>query len=194
GPPWEGLSWVAVWMPGFTVVVPSQPRRALAAALASASSVPVTIGVAIASGFVPYPLTPLRFFFRIVVPYLLVVLVSYVGARIVYRLGTDLRRAQDLGSYRLVERLGQGGMGEVWRGRHRLLARPAAIKLMRPEVLGGSSFERISELRARFEREAQATALLRSPHTIALYDFGVADDGTFYYVMEFLDGFDLETL
>src|SRR5262249_25471813 len=99
-----------------------------------------------------------------------------------------------LGSYRLVERLGQGGMGEVWRARHRLLARPAAIKLMRPEVLGGSSFERISELRARFEREAQATALLRSPHTIALYDFGVADDGTFYYVMEFLDGFDLETL
>ena len=65
---------------------------------------------------------------------------------------------------------------------------------MRPEVLGGSSPDRQSELHVRFEREAQATSSLRSPHTIQLYDFGVADDGTFYYVMELLDGFDLESL
>ena len=64
---------------------------------------------------------------------------------------------------------------------------------MRPEVLGGSSLERQS-LNLRFEREAQATASMRSPHTIELYDFGIADDGTFYYVMEFLDGFDLQAL
>jgi eukaryotic-like serine/threonine-protein kinase len=194
GPPWLGLSWVAVWMIGFTVVVPSQPRRALAAALASASAVPVTVAVAMAAGLAPIRVPPVLFFFALVLPYLLVVLVAYVGARIVYHLGTELNRAQELGSYRLVERLGQGGMGEVWRARHRLLARPAAIKLMRPEVLGGSSFERRSELHARFEREAQATASLRSPHTIELYDFGVADNGEFYYVMEFLDGYDLETL
>ena len=85
-------------------------------------------------------------------------------------------------------------MGEVWRAQHRLLARPAAVKLMRPEVLGGSSPERQSELHARFEREAQATASLRSPHTIELYDFGIADDGSLFYVMELLEGFDLETL
>jgi serine/threonine protein kinase len=95
--------------------------------------------------------------------------------------------------YQLVERLGEGGMGEVWRAKHRFLARPAAIKLMRPEVLGGSSVERQS-LSLLFEREAQATASMRSPHTIELYDFGVADDGAFYYVMEFLDGFDLQAL
>jgi len=194
GPPWVGLSWVAVWMLGFTVVIPSQPRRALLAALASASSVPIVAGIAMATGLAPLRLAPLRFVFIIVVPYLLVVLVAYVGARIVYGLGTDLKRAQDLGSYRLVERLGQGGMGEVWRARHRMLARPAAVKLMRPEVLGGSSLERQSELHLRFEREAQATASLRSPHTIELYDFGVTDNGAFYYVMELLDGFDLETL
>ena len=194
GPPWLGLSWVAVWMIWFTIIVPSPPRRALAAALASASAVPVMLAVAIANGAVPFQLSALRFVFVAVVPYALVVLVAYVGARIVYSLGTELKRAQELGSYRLVERLGQGGMGEVWRARHRLLARPAAIKLMRPEVLGGSSVERQSELRKRFEREAQATASLRSPHTIELYDFGVADDGSFYYVMEFLEGFDLETL
>jgi len=194
GPPWAGLSWVAVWMLGFTVVIPSQPGRALAAGFGSAASVPIVAAVAMAAGFSPIRISALRFIFQIVVPYLLVVLVSYVGARIVYRLGTDLRRAQELGSYRLVERLGQGGMGEVWRARHRFLARPAAIKLMRPEKLGATTVERLSELRARFEREAQATASLRSPHTIELYDFGVADSGAFFYVMELLDGFDLETL
>jgi len=194
GPPWLGLSWVAVWMIGFTIVVPSPPRRALAAALASATSVPIVAGYAMAAGLAPIRLPPVRFFFAIVVPYLLVVLLAYIGARIVYSLGTELKRAQDLGGYRLVERLGQGGMGEVWRARHRLLARPAAIKLMRPEKLGGSSLERQSELHARFEREAQVTASLRSPHTVELYDFGVADTGAFYYVMEVLDGFDLETL
>jgi eukaryotic-like serine/threonine-protein kinase len=194
GPPWVGLSWVAVWMIGFTVVVPSPPRKALTAALASAVSVPLVAGIAMAADFTPIRLSPVRFFFVLVVPYLLVVLVSYIGARIVYSLGTELKRAQELGSYRLVERLSQGGMGEVWRARHRLLARPAAIKLIRPEMLGGSSLDRQSELRARFEREAQATASLRSPHTIQLYDFGVAEDGSFYYVMELLDGFDLESL
>jgi len=193
-PPWVGLSWVAVWMLAYTVIVPSPPRKALIAALLSVSAVPVVIGGVIAY----YPqvpsINPLGFFFVLVLPYLLVVLLAYVGARVVYSIGTEVTRARELGSYRLQERLGSGGMGEVWLAKHRLLARPAAIKLMRPEMLMGSSPERQSELRARFEREAQATASLRSPHTIELYDFGVADDGSFYYVMEFLDGFDLETL
>jgi eukaryotic-like serine/threonine-protein kinase len=193
-PPWAGLSWVAVWMLAYTVIVPSPPRKALVAALLSVSSVPIVIGVVIA--FTPQvpSINPLGFFIVLVLPYLLIVLIAYVGARVVYNLGAEVTRARELGSYRLEERLGEGGMGEVWRARHRLLARPAAIKLMRPEVLGGSSPERQSELHARFEREAQATASLRSPHTIELYDFGVSDEGAFYYVMEFLDGFDLDTL
>jgi eukaryotic-like serine/threonine-protein kinase len=188
-----GLSWVAVWMSSFTVIIPSPPRRALAAAFASAASVPLTVGFVMAMNLTPVRLSPLRFFFVFVLPYLLVVLMAYVGARVVYKLGTELNRARELGSYQLVERLGEGGMGEVWRAKHRFLARPAAIKLMRPEMLGGSSVER-KTLSMRFEREAQATASMRSPHTIELYDFGVADDGSFYYVMEFLDGFDLQAL
>jgi hypothetical protein len=99
--------------------------------------------------------------------------------------------AQALGSYRLVERLGQGGMGEVWRAKHQLLARPAAIKLLQPTLGQGADAE--SALR-RFEREAQVTSQLRSPHTVELWDFGVAGDGRFYYVMELLDGLDLDTL
>jgi serine/threonine-protein kinase len=103
------------------------------------------------------------------------------------------QEARSLGSYRLEELLGRGGMGEVWRATHQLLARQAAIKLIRPEALGGDAHTRRIAM-ARFEREAQATASLRSPHTIAVYDFGVSDTGTFYYVMELLVGYDVQEL
>jgi hypothetical protein len=98
-------------------------------------------------------------------------------------------QARELGSYRLVECLGKGGMGEVWRAEHRLLAREAAIKLINPSARSGSE-----ELKVRFRREAQALAALRSRHTIELFDYGVADDGTFFFVMELLHGVDLERL
>jgi hypothetical protein len=98
--------------------------------------------------------------------------------------------ARELGSYRLVQCLGKGGMGEVWRAEHRLLAREAAIKLIRLD----SSVPSTSEAQERFRREAQTLAALRSRNTIELFDYGVADDGTFFYVMELLDGLDLESL
>jgi serine/threonine-protein kinase len=78
-----------------------------------------------------------------------------------------------------------------------MLSRPAAIKLIRPDALaraGRSSEEDAARIVRRFEREVQATALLGSPHTIQIYDFGVTAEGTFYYVMEFLKGLDLQTL
>ncbi len=193
-PPWSGLSWVAAWMLGFTMMVPSPPRWALIAALLSGASVPIVVAYALANADADFGMTGLRFFIQIILPYLLVVLIANVGARVIYRIGTELKRARELGAYRLIEKLGTGGMGEVWRAEHRLLARPAAVKLIRPEVLGDASPERRSVLQARFEREAKATSSLRSPHTIQLYDFGVADDGAFFYVMELLDGFDLRTL
>ena len=188
---WIGLSWVAVWTLLFTIVVPSSPRRSVLAALAASSSVPVM--AALSFTLFPPPVLPdiLQFFFAFVFPYVLVVGMAYVGARVLFALGNEVRKARELGSYHLLERLGAGGMGEVWRARHRLLARPAAIKLIRPPagppIIG-------SEAASRFEREAQAIASLRSPHTVDLYDFGIADDGTFYYVMELLDGLDVERI
>jgi serine/threonine-protein kinase len=92
-----------------------------------------------------------------------------------------------------VTKLGEGGMGEVWVARHRMLARPAAVKLVRPELLGHDQRSRESAVR-RFEREARATAALRSTHTIDVYDFGVAEDGSFFYVMEFLEGVTLDAM
>ena len=100
------------------------------------------------------------------------------------------QEARELGSYRLVKRLGKGGMGEVWRAEHRLLARAAAIKLIRLDS-GAPSTQDAQE---RFRREAQSLAQLRSRNTIELFDYGVSDDGTFFYVMELLNGLDLESL
>jgi serine/threonine-protein kinase len=184
-----GLSWVSVWVLLFTIVVPAPPRLALLSAGLSLSAVPVmyALGDNVALG-------PSGFFLRLVLPNLVVLMMAYVGSRVVYRLGAAVSQAREMGSYRLVERLGKGGMGEVWRAQHRLLARPAAIKLIRPEMLGGEDPGTREVLLRRFEREAQATAQMRSPHTMELFDFGVADDGTFYYVMELLDGFDLNAL
>jgi serine/threonine-protein kinase len=162
------------------------------AALASVSSVPVTIGLVLGSGAVSGHLPPELFFFGLVFPYLLVVGMAYVGARVVYNLGTEVKRARDLGSYSLEEKLGQGGMGEVWRARHRMLARPAAIKLIRPSFAGRNGVS--AEASRRFEREAQVIARLRSPHTVNLFDFGIAADGAFYYAMELLDGLDADSL
>jgi len=100
----------------------------------------------------------------------------------------QLNEALAVGSYRLVSPLGSGGMGEVWLARHRFLVRPAAVKFIRHDAAPGAARE---QLVRRFEREANVTAALRSPHTVQLYDFGVNDTGSFYYVMEYLEGLDL---
>src|SRR5918994_1638458 len=116
-----------------------------------------------------------------------------IVSRVLYGLRRQVAEAKELGQYLLEEKIGGGGMGEVWRARHRLLIRPAAIKLIRQRALG-AMFGDPELLMRRFEREARATAALTSPHTVQLYDFGVAEDGRLYYVMELLDGLDLETL
>ena len=190
---WIGLSWVAVWMLLFNVVVPTVPRYAVIAALGSVTAVPVMILLSI-SIFPPEPRpNGLMLFFAFGFPYILTVIMAYVGARIVYNLSTEVTRARELGSYRLEERLGQGGMGEVWKASHRLLARPAAIKLIRSPGTGHTAGTS-EDMRRRFEREAQVIAQLRSPHTVTLFDYGIADDGSCYYVMELLDGIDADTL
>jgi eukaryotic-like serine/threonine-protein kinase len=188
-----GLSWVAAFVILFSVMVPTPPAVTLATAACSVAMVPLSYAVGVGLGS-NVALAPGHFFLTLIFPYFIVVLMAYVGSRVVYRLGAAVREAREMGSYRLVRRLGEGGMGEVWRAQHRLLARPAAIKLIRPEVLGARDPASRDLLVRRFEREAQATSLMRSPHTMALYDYGVADDGTFYYVMELLDGFDLDQL
>lgn len=103
----------------------------------------------------------------------------------------DVIEAKRAGSYALTRVLGRGGMGEVWLAKHRMLARPAAVKLILPQDLSEDGQRAMSE---RFDREAQATAALRSVHTVELYDYGETADGGLYYAMELLDGIDIQRL
>jgi serine/threonine-protein kinase len=127
-------------------------------------------------------------------PDYLLVVAAVVISLVVTKLGQQVTKARELGSYQLGDLLGRGGMGEVYKATHRMLARPAAIKLIRPEMLGAVDDEAAKLAVTRFRREAEAAANLRSQHTVELYDFGVTADGTLYLVMDFLEGMDLETL
>jgi serine/threonine-protein kinase len=175
----------------FATISPTSPRRMLTASLAAATMDPL---VALIGNLRGLPAPPPHMAVLHYLPNYVAALIAMVPYKVMHGLGKQLREAQELGSYQLVERLGQGGMGEVWRAKHRLLARNAAIKLVRPEVLGAGGAEDAQMIRRRFEREAQSTAALGSPHTIRVFDYGVTEEGTFYYVMELLSGRDLESL
>lgn len=183
-----GVSWTCVWIVTFPLVAPARPGPAFVATLLAASVRPVFVGILVATGG-PAPNALSLVYF--ILPNYIAVGIAAVASRVVYHLGTAVSSARQLGSYHLVAPLGAGGMGEVWLAKHRLLARPAAAKLIRPERLGGDGGQG-EALVKRFEREANATAHLTSPHTVKIYDYGVAEDGTFYYVMELLTGRDLD--
>jgi eukaryotic-like serine/threonine-protein kinase len=185
------LSWTTIIILISAMIVPSSPRKMLAASLVAASMEPLGVWIAHLRGL---PVPSVVNTFVLLLPNYICAVVATLPSHVLQRVGRRLREAQELGSYQLVELLGRGGMGEVWRAEHRLLARGAAIKLIRPEVLGASGSTESRLVRRRFEREAQATAALSSPHTIRVFDFGVTHEGTFYYVMELLAGRDLESL
>jgi serine/threonine protein kinase len=185
------LSWTGIVIFVSSMIMPTTPRKMLATSLLAASMDPLAVWVGYLRGMeVPSVVNTLVMF----MPNYACAVVATLPSHVLHRLGRRLRHAQEMGSYHLVELLGRGGMGEVWRGRHRLLARSAAIKLVRPELLGAGSEAEARGMLRRFEQEAQATAALSSPHTIRLFDFGITDDQTFYYVMELLSGRDLESL
>jgi len=186
------FTWVGSLVLMFAAIIPNPPGKTLVAGLIAASMMPVGMLVARARGVWPFGSVGDALLMHY--PDYIMVGVSVVISRVVTRLGQHVRRAREMGSYQLGELLGRGGMGEVYRATHRMLARPAAIKLIRPEMIGAVDEEAAQLALKRFRREAEAAASLRSPHTVELYDFGVTEDQTFYFVMEFLEGMDLETL
>jgi len=186
------LSWTGVVVLIFAAILPTSPRKMLVAGLISVTMNPIGMLIGKARGV----LDDKSFADVVVMHYqdYLLVGVAVVIAHVVTGLGREVAKAREMGSYRLGELLGRGGMGEVYKATHRMLARPAAIKLIRPEAVGAHGRSTADAAIVRFRREATAAANLRSPHTVELYDFGITEDGTLYFAMELLEGMDLESL
>ncbi len=138
------------------------------------------------------PIIQVRRFLWTLFGFLLVTTISTVFYRwYIYRLKQSAKRSdldrKRLGPYELEGKVGEGGMGVVYRARHALLRRPTAIKILPPEKSSRTAIE-------RFEREVQFTSQLKHPNTISIYDYGRTENGLFYYAMELLDGLNLEQL
>ena len=163
----------APWRTGWISALSAAPAPILAAVLYSKNTpLEISRGTAVAYAFLWASL---------------VVFLSTLVSFGTFRLRKSVARARRLGQYTLGEKLGEGGMGIVYRAEHEMLRRPTAIKLLPPGRAGEDSLK-------RFEREVRQTARLTSPHTVSIYDYGRTPDGLFYYVMEYLDGIDLEDL
>lgn len=186
------ITWVGVVILMFAAIVPTTPRKTLVVGLIAASMNPLSMLVARARGTWEFGAASNVLLMHY--PDYMLVGVAVVISHVVTKLGHQVARARELGSYQLGELLGRGGMGEVYRATHRMFARPAAIKLIRPDMVGAGDTDAAQLAVTRFRREAEAAANLRSPHTVELYDFGVTEDQTLYFVMELLEGMDLETM
>src|SRR6185436_6899267 len=184
-----GLEWAVLLVlthtqVGRAVFVPSPPLRTALIGLVAA--VPVAVGLALDEAARTTP-AALGGVVHRGTWILLSIATAAVTSSVIYGLRRQVSEARQLGQYTLLERLGEGGMGVVYRAQHAMLRRPTAIKLLRPDKAGAQSL-------ARFEREVQLTAQLSHPNTVSVFDYGRTPDGVFYYAMEYLQGINLETL
>ena len=177
----------AVLIVGFAVLLPATRRHAIVrtAAMVIGAAVPPLIVLPRYPTVVPQLEAYIGSYIAMLLTW--AVLAMYGAYRIAVS-REDASEARRLGQYVLRDRIGTGGMGDVFRAEHRFLRRPCAVKLIRPDQAGDAA------TLARFEREVQATAALTHPCTVQIYDYGREEDGTFYYVMEYLDGRPLDAV
>jgi len=185
------ISWTCALILLFPAIAPSTKRKMLVVSFAAASMDALAFLFARSRGLALD--WPTSYILWMLAPGYLSAILAQVPATLIRYLGAQVTTARELGSYRLGDLLGRGGMGNVYKATHRMIARPAAIKIIRADLLS-SNPDFTATITERFYREAEAVAALRSPHTVQLYDFGQAQDGGLYYVMELLDGIDLQGL
>jgi serine/threonine-protein kinase len=179
------LLWFA-YMVGYGLVIPNTWWRCARVVLSIAL---IPVAVILGLGYWEGTLGQLLDAILEMVGWLAIALaIAVYGSHKIAQLTHEVKEARRFGQYELKRPLGSGGMGEVYLAEHALLRRPCAIKLIRPEKAGDSSTLR------RFEREVQATAKLRQPNVVEVYDYGRTEDGRFYYVMEYLSGPTLEEM
>jgi len=178
---YSSFIWVSFAIFARSLIIPSAGRRTLV--ISTLGLVPMITVVPFIDAGVPRP----AFIAGLAIFCVVAVILSTIGSDVIYGLRARVTKAMQLGQYSLEEKIGQGGMGEVYRARHMMLRRPTAVKLLRPERTGVEALQ-------RFEREVQLTSELTHPNTVAIYDYGRSPQGVFYYAMEYLDGVDLETL
>jgi serine/threonine-protein kinase len=183
-----GLSWVVPVLILFALLVPSPPRESLLVSTACALTMPLGIAALAATGQITASASD---YAASSLAALVGLGLATVASRTLHGARREAAAARRMGGYELLQRIGGGGMGEVWEARHLMLARPAAVKLILAERLQAHAEAREAAVQ-RFTREAQVTASLRSPYTVQLFDFGVSDDGVLYYAMELLEGMNLE--
>jgi serine/threonine-protein kinase len=165
-------------------LIPSTPRRTLL--IGAISTLPVLV-----SGYLVYreylSEDAINFALGTTLVSLVVIPIPVLISRMIYDLRRQVEAAEQLGQYTLEAKIGEGGMGIVYRANHALLRRPTAIKLLPTHRVGAVSL-------ARFEREVLETSRLSHPNTVAIFDYGRTAEGVFYYAMEYLEGLSFEQL
>ena len=186
------ISWMGAGVIAYAALLPTKPYKMFVAGLIAVSMMPVTMLISGARH--TWEFGPWWKVLEMHFPDFVLVGVAVVISKVVATLGQQVAKAREMGSYRLGDLLGFGGMGEVYRATHSMLARPAAIKLIRADTIRPGNDAAAELAIKRFRREAEVAASLRSPHTVELYDFGVTEDETLYFVMELLDGMTIDAL
>jgi len=185
---------LSLWVFVRAALVPSRPLRTLA--LTALAAVPLAVVTVVRT--LPFESEPslrsvtpddlvVMNVIRIAIWWTFITGVCTIVSAVIFGLRREAREARRLGQYTLEAKLGEGGMGVVYRASHAMMRRPTAVKLLRAEKAGEQALR-------RFEREVQLTAELSHPNTVSIYDFGRTQDGIFYYAMEYLDGIDLQRL